>query len=113
MDFRRQDNGLLTFLEHWSFILCVLIAFLTSKILEYFSRLCGAPWIWFFVASFVLMSVGGCLIFYAKLPVYRSGRFFRFGAKSIPERLQRVYWWGWQAFSFGVVLELCLLLSKP
>ena len=113
MDYRSQSNGLQTFLEHWGFLLTAFVAILASQVLMFFTRLTGAPWIWFFVASFALLIVGGCLIGYAKFPVYRSGRFFTFGVESVPERLRGFYRWGWRAFLFGVVLSLCLLLSRP
>jgi hypothetical protein len=76
-------------------------------------RLSGTPWVWFFLASFAFMILGGGLIAYAKLPVYRNGRFFTFGLNSVPESLRGFYRWGWRVFLFGVVLSLCLLLSKP
>lgn len=113
MEHQSRSNGLRTFVEHWGLLLTAVIAVLGSQVLLFFTRLSGTPWIWFFVASFALMAAGGGLIVYAKLPVYRSGRFFRFGLKSVPEHLQRFYRWGWRVFLFGVVLALCLLLSKP
>ena len=113
MEYRGQTNGLQTFLEHWGFLGIAVVAFLASQIVMFFMRLSGAPWIWFFVASFVLMFAGGSLIGYAKFPVYRSGRFFTFGVKSVPEHLAGYYRWGWRVFLFGVVLSLCLLLSRP
>ena len=82
------------------------------KALDFFMRLSGALWLWFFLAGFALLVSGGCLIACAKLPVYRSGRFFTFGRKSVPAHLQAVYRWGWRVFLFGVVLSLCLLLSE-
>ena len=102
-----------TFLEHWGFVVVAVIAVLASQVLMFFMRLSGTPWIWFFVASFALMTVGGGLICYAMLPVYRRGRFFAFGVKSVPEYLAGHYRWGWRVFLFGVVLGLCLLLSRP
>jgi hypothetical protein len=113
MDTHRPSNGLQTFLEHWGGVLTAVVSIFASKALMYFTRLTGAPWIWFFVASFALLIVGGGLIIYAKFPVYRSGRFFTFGVKSVPEHLRAVYRWGWRVFLLGVVLALCLLLSKP
>src|SRR6266487_1547686 len=113
MEHRSHSNGLQTFLEHWGFFLGALVAFLASQVLLFFMRLSGTPWIWFFVASFALMIVGGGLIGYAKFPVYRSGRFFTFGLNSVAEHLQGFYHWGWRVFLFGVVLSLCLLLSRP
>jgi hypothetical protein len=113
MEYRKQDNGWLTFLEHWNIAVVAIIALVTSQVLGFFMRLNGAPWIWFFLASFAFMILGGGLIAYTKLPVYRSGQFFTFGLDSVPERLRGCYRWGWRVFLFGVVLSLCLLLSKP
>jgi len=113
MDRQSHSNGLETFLEHWGLLITVVIALTAGKALDFFMALSGTPWIWFFVASFAFMVVGGGLIVYAKLPVYRSGRFFTFGLKSVPEQLHGCYRWGWRVFLFGVVLGLCLLLSRP
>ncbi|MEI8291031.1 MAG: hypothetical protein WCH99_16320 [Verrucomicrobiota bacterium] len=113
METQKDSRGLRTFLEHWNFAFVAFFAIVASQVLEFFSRLCGTPWIAFFVAGFALMVLGGGLIVYAKFPVYRSGRFFTFGIKSVPEHLRRVYRRGWSVFLFGVVLSLCLLLSKP
>ena len=113
MDYRKRDNGLLTFLEHWNILIVAVVAFIAFKVLDFFMRLSGAPRLWFLFAAFALMISGGGMITYAKLPVYRSGRFFTFGFRSVPAHLQGVYRWGWRVFLFGVVLSLCLLLSKP
>jgi hypothetical protein len=113
MEHRRQSNGLETFLEHWGFFVVAVIAFLASQVLIFFMRLSDLPWICFFVAGFAFWILGGGLIGYAKFPVYRSGRFFTFGVKSVPERLVGYYRWGWRVFLFGVVLSLCLFLSRP
>jgi len=72
----------------------------------------GKPWIYFFVASVVILISGAAMIICAKIPVYRSGRFFTFGVKSVPEHLAGCYRWGWRAFLFGTTLALCLLLSR-
>jgi hypothetical protein len=113
MEHRSRSNGLETFLENWGFMIVAIIAGLASQVLMFFMRLSGTPWIWFLVASFVLITVGSGLICYAKFPVYRSGRFLTFGVKSVPEHLAGHYRWGWRVFLFGVVLGLCLLLSRP
>jgi hypothetical protein len=113
METQKNSNGLRTFLEHWQLPLLALFAILTSQVLEFFTNLYGMPWICFFVAGFTLMIFGGGLIGYAKLPVYRSGRFFTFGAKAVPDPLRRFYRWGWRVFLFGVLLSLCLFLSRP
>lgn len=93
-------------------ILTAVMVFLGSEVLMFFTNLSGTLWIYFFVASFVLLFSGCALIACAKFPVYRSGRFFTFGLKSVPQHLLGYYRWGWRVFLFGVILGLCLLLSK-
>jgi hypothetical protein len=112
MERRKQGNGLETFLENWGGLLIILIALITSQILMFFINLRGKPWIYFSIAGMVLQVLGAALILYAKLPVYRSGRFFTFGVKSIPKHLAGIYRWGWRVFLFGAILSLCLLLSR-
>jgi hypothetical protein len=113
MDYRKHGNGVLTFLAHWNILIVGLLALIASKVLDFFMQLSGAPWIWFLMGAFALMIFGGGLISYAKLPVYRTGRVFTFGLKSVPPHLQALYRWGWRGFLFGVVLSPCLLLSRP
>jgi hypothetical protein len=112
MDYRRKSNGWLTFLEHWNLVLVVIVAFAFIKVLDFFTELNGQRWIYFFIASNCLLIIGAGLILYAKLPVYRSGRFFTFGLKSVPPQLAGCYRCGRAVFLFGVVLSLCLLLSR-
>jgi hypothetical protein len=113
VDHQKENNGRLTFLEHWGFIVPTLTIFGVFTVIEFFRHLTGAPWIWLFAASFSLMISGGCLIGYAKFPVYRSGRFFTFGIKSVPRHLTGFYRWGLRLFLLGAILGLCLLLSNP
>jgi hypothetical protein len=113
METQKDSKGWQTFFEHWNIAFIAIVAIAVSQVLMFFTRLSGTPWICFFVASFTLMILGGSLIGYAKFPVYRSGRFFTFGVKSVPEHLRGFYRWGWRAFLFGVVLSLCLFLSRP
>src|SRR5947209_16947039 len=105
MDYRKRDNGLLTFVEHWNIVIVAVVAVIAFKLLDFFMGLSRAPWLWFFSAAFALTISGGGLITYAKLPVYRSARFFTFGLKSVPAHLQAIYRWGWRVFLFGAVLS--------
>jgi hypothetical protein len=109
MDHNRQHNGLLTLLEHWHLAIGAVIALLVMQAYAFFAHLNGTPWIWFCSVSFGLMFVGAGFITYAKFPVYRSGRFFTFGPKSVPPHLLRFYLWGWRTFLLGVALSLCLM----
>lgn len=113
MDYQKRSNGWITFFEHWNIAFIAITTLVTGQVLGFLMRLNGAPWIWFFFASFAFMITGGGLLAYAKLPAYRSGRFFTFGRNSVPEELRGFYRWGWRVFIFGVVLSLCLLMSKP
>lgn len=113
METHKNTNGMKTLLENWWFVCMAIAVYLTFQVIAFFENLCGIPWIYFFVASFTLMMCGAVLIGYAKLPVYRSGRFFTFGLNSVPVETRRYYRSGWRVFLFGVLLSLCLLLSKP
>ncbi len=113
MDRDSHSNGLETFLEHWGLVIMALVVVVTGKMLTFLLGLSGTAWILFFVASFALLIIGGTLIGYAKFPVYRSGRFFTYGEKCVPEQLRGLYRWGWRVFLFGVLLSLCLLLASP
>jgi hypothetical protein len=112
MEYRSQTNGLLTFMEYWGFVGTALIIFALTEVFTFFNNLSGMPWIYIFVSSNVLLVAGASLILYAKIPIYRTGRFFTFGVKSVPKRLAGFYRWGWRVFLFGVVLSLCLTLSR-
>lgn len=112
MENRRENNGWGTLLGHGSFFIAVIIAILFSQVLFFFNNLSDKSYVYFFIACEVLLFLGAGLIVRAKIPVYRSGRFFTFGLKSVPNNLQGCYRWGWGIFLFGVALQLCLLLSK-
>ena len=112
MEHGRKSNGLHTFFEHWGLFLNTIIVIVLAQVLTFFINLTGAPWIWFCVASFAPLTAGGCLLTYAKFPTYRKGKFLTFGINSAPEHLKGFYRWGWRLFLFGVVLSLCLLLSR-
>jgi hypothetical protein len=113
MERRKEGNGLETFLEHWNFLAITTLSGLAALVVfSFFGNLTGRPWIYFLIASTVLLISGAALILYAKIPVYRSGQFFTFGVKTVPVRLAGFYRWGWRVFILGVVLSLCLLLAQ-
>ena len=43
MDYRKRDNGLLTFVEHWNIVIVAVVAVIACKVLDFFMRLSGAP----------------------------------------------------------------------
>ena len=111
MDYQHQSNGLVTFLEHWWFLLVAIIALLTSQLLTFFMGLSGARWIWCYAIGLAAAAVGVSLILYAKIPLYRQRRFFTFGSAVLPESRRSFYRWGYRCVIFAVALLLCLLLS--
>jgi len=113
MEHERQSNGLPTLIEHWGTLLAALAIVICAQVVLFFLNLEGLAWIYFFAGGLALLISGAALIAYAKIPTYRRGQFFTFGAKSVPERLVGCYHWGWRLFLFGVVTALGLLLSKP
>ena len=113
MDYERQSNGWVTFFEHWWFLVVAPIALLAAKVILFFMRLSGAPWIWCYGIGLVVAAVGVALIFYAKIPLYRQRRFFTFGSRALPENRRPFYRWGYRCVTFAVALLLCLLLSNP
>jgi hypothetical protein len=112
MDYRKRDNGWLTFHEHWGFVLVSLSLVVMAQVGDFFLNLNGRPWINVFWVGTVLLVSGAVLIGYAKMPVYRSGRFFTFGVKSLPVEMKVYYRWGWRVFLAGVFLALGLMLAK-
>jgi|GEM_PF-2104892 len=113
MERRKNGNGWETFFEHWGlFLPMTVIGITASMVLPFLGNMSGTRWICFFIASTVLLFLGAGLILYAKFPVNRSGRFFTFGVKSVPEHLAGFYRWGWRLFLVGVGLSLWLLFAQ-
>ncbi len=112
METRKHGNGWETFLQHWGLTVTALFAGIAGWAFLFFLNLSGTFWVVFFALSFALMLSGGALIGYAKFPDCRSGRFFTFGAKSVPAHLIGYYRWGWRVFLLGFILALGLLISR-
>jgi hypothetical protein len=113
MDYRRQSNGLVTFLEHWWLLLVAVVALLTTQLLTFLTRLAGTRWVWCYAIGLAVAAVGLSLIFHAKIPLYRQRRFFTFGSAALPESKRPFYRWGYRCVLFAVALLLCLLFSSP
>ena len=113
MDYQRRSNGVMTFLEHWGFLLIAVIALLTLQLLTFLTELAGTRWIWCCAISLAVAVVGVSLIFYAKIPLYRKRRFFTFGSGALPESRRPFYRWGYRCIILAVALLLYLLLSRP
>jgi hypothetical protein len=113
MEHRNQSNGWQTFLEHWWFLIIAVIAIIASQALEFFTSLCGTPWIWCYGVGLFIAAVGILLIFCAKLPLYRQRRFLTFGSRALPDSSRSFYRWGYRCVLFAVALLFCLFLSRP
>jgi len=112
MDHRRDDNGLLTFIEHWGFFLAALIIFVAFQLLNFFTKLSGISWIWTYAIALGIAGIGSTLVFYSKLSLYRQGRFFTFGSRALPEMRRPFYRWGYVGIIIAVMLLLGLSLSR-
>lgn len=116
MEYRSKSNGWQTFWSHGGFSLIVSLIVVVDTailvILPFFSNLNGRMWIYFFLTAMTLLISGASLIIRAKIPGYRSGQFFTFGIKSVPDSFATYYRWGWRMFLLGAALSFCLLLSR-
>jgi hypothetical protein len=107
-----NSNGWQTFMEHWGIWLIVVVGFLASMVLDFFTNLGGMPWIWCYGMGLAIAAVGIFLIFYAKLPLYRRRQFLTFGSRALPEKRRPFYRWGYRCVLFAVAWLLCLFLSR-
>jgi hypothetical protein len=115
MDYRRDSHGAQTFLEHWGTLLSPIALIAYSFATQLFLSLAsvnGGWWLGFCAGAFAAQIAGAWLIGYAKMPLYRSGRFFTFGVRFIPAPRVAHYRWGWRVFAIGVLLSLGLLMGR-
>lgn len=96
----------------WGLPVIALIAIGSSLILNFFARLTGLPWLCSYFIGLAIALCGASLIFYAKLPLYRMRRFFTFGSHALPEQRRPFYRWGYCCAILGILLLVCLLLSR-
>jgi len=61
---------------------------------------------WFALAAAL---IGIVLLFIARLPLYRQGRFLTFGPKALPQDHRRIYWIAYVFIIAGVLTMLFLL----
>ena len=93
--------------------LMAIISILGAQLFFFFSQLTGTRWISCYFAALTIAALGIALLVYAKLPLYRQGRFFTFGSRALPESRRAFYRWGYRCAGLAVALLLFLLLSKP
>ena len=72
----------------------------------------GTTWICAAAASFAIAVLGAALLFLAKLPLYRQGRFFTFGIEVLPESSHGLYRWGCRCSIAGCLLMFVLWLGS-
>ena len=86
-----------------------IIVFLLTSFLLWFiqgTRQGDPTFLW--VAS-ILAVVGIVLLFIARLPLYRQGRYFTFGWRALPEGYRKVYRIAYGFIGVSVVMMLALL----
>src|SRR5882672_1549990 len=91
----------------WGLLTLAVVAFVTSKILDFFTQLSGMPWIFCYFIALGIATFGAGLIFYAKLPLYRERHFFTFGPGAVPEPRRSLYRWGYCCAILGALLMGC------
>jgi hypothetical protein len=96
----------------WGLVTLAVVGVLVTRVLDFFERLSGMPWILGFFISIGVSALGISLIFYAKFPLYRERRFFTFGPRAVREQRRPFYRWGYACAFLGALLLACLLLSK-
>lgn len=112
METHRQSNGFQTFLEHWGMSLIpAVVALITSQVLAFFTQLTGMTWNWCYAIAASTGAAAVCLLFFAKLPLYRQRRFYTFGVRALPGRRRPFYRWGYRCAVFSILLFAYLLLS--
>ena len=65
-------------------------------------------WLWIAIA---LGCIGIVLLFLARLPLYRDGRFIQFGPRGLDDKHRQLYGWAW--CFIGTSIGLLALLSLP
>ena len=72
----------------------------------------GIAWMWAVGVSFGVAVFGAVLLFIAKLPLYRQGRFFTFGIQALPVTSHRFYRWGCRCSLLGIVVMFILWMGS-
>lgn len=89
------------------------IPFLAFALLSgWIFHLRGPAWIIAFSASLGVAVLGAVLLFRAKLPLYRQGRFLTIGAHDLPPSSQKLYRQGIRLAATGCVLAALLILAS-
>ena len=85
------------------------VAILNSAIFPWILRAKNESDTTLFWVAIVLGCIGSLLLFIARLPLYRQGRFSQFGPRGLDAAHRRLYHWSW-LFIFPSILLLCILL---
>jgi len=66
---------------------------------------------WFCIAMLTgLLGIG--LLVYARMPLYRQGKFLSIGPKELPANRLPAYKWAWRLIGGAIVVQLAMLLIK-
>jgi len=66
-------------------------------------------WVWF-AGALVTGLTGICLLAYAKLPLYRQGKFNSFGGHEISEDRLTAYKWAWRLIVATMCMQVLLIV---
>ena len=100
MEYQRGSRGLQTFFEHGWMPLLTAGALFGALGFALIRNLAKAPGFWWIGVGFAVM--GAYLIFHAKLPLYREGRYFTLGRRALPGNRRWAYGWGYCSLVVGL-----------
>jgi hypothetical protein len=112
MEYRRDSQGLHTFVEHCGPFSPLIVIGVGGHLFLSLLQANQGVWLGACVLGMALQVSGAMLIGYAKLPTYRAGQFLTFGLKSVTAARARKYRWGWRVFFIGVAASALLLTAR-
>jgi hypothetical protein len=92
--------------------LLALVVIVTSCVLQPILRSLHAHGLWIcYALSLASALVGIVLLAYARMPLYRQGRFLFVGPKQLPKDRLPAYQWAWRFIGLTLCIQVILLLA--
>ena len=82
------------------------IGVLAGMLLPIVARLMTADVVALYAIGVAAGAVGAALLFIARIPLYRQGRFWTFGPQCLDRKHRRIYWLAYAFVSAGLLLLL-------
>ena len=72
----------------------------------------GTPWMVAYTGAVFTVIAGAVKLFRAKLPLYRQGRYFKFGPQGLPAATMPLYWSAMKLILAGMAVAAFLLMGR-